>query len=63
MTRRVASRAAEASGPPPKVLPRAPGLTAAATAPLISSAPMGTPEARPLAEVTRSGLTPWRPAT
>src|SRR6185312_7300703 len=54
----VASNAAHARGPPPKVLPRSPDLSERAISAVMSKAPMGTPEAIPLASVMKSGSTP-----
>ena len=53
-----ASISAQASGPPPKVLPRSPYWSPAATSSLASTAPAGKPPASPLAVVRRSGVTP-----
>src|SRR4051794_3498606 len=59
ITRSVARSAAHASGEPPNVLPRSPGFSCAAIASLIKTAPIGTPEAMPFAEVRRSGAMPY----
>ena len=44
-----------ASGPPPNVVPCWPGPKTPAARPPVSSAPIGTPEPRPLAKVITSG--------
>ena len=51
--------AAQASGEPPNVLPRSPGFSCTAIASLIKTAPIGTPEAMPFADVRRSGEMPY----
>ena len=54
----VAAMAAQAMGPPPKVVPRPSSLSAAVTAGVMSSAPQGKPLPRALAVVIMSGRTP-----
>ena len=58
MASSTASPAAQASGPPPKVVPWLPGVSTPAAGPAASMAPMGTPPARPLASVITSGRMP-----
>ena len=58
MTSRVASAAAQGTGPPPKVLPRSPCAMVALTRSAQITAPIGSPDARPLAMVMISGVTP-----
>src|SRR6266566_3386994 len=49
-------RTAQASGPPPKVVPCIPGETREATSSVVRMAPSGSPAARGLAIKTMSGL-------
>ena len=54
----LASAAAQGTGPPPKVLPRSPIVRRAVMAGVATTAPIGSPAARPLANVRMSGVTP-----
>ena len=54
----VAWIAAQASGPPPKVEPRSPGLRLAPISPAARTAPLGTPEPSAFAKVCSCGRTP-----
>ncbi len=58
MTSSVACSAADANGPPPKVLPRSPPPTLEATLSGSNTAPRGNPEAIPFAQATTSGSMP-----
>jgi hypothetical protein len=60
MASRVATIIAQASGPPPKVLPSAPWPMPFVTSAVASTAPAGKPPATPLATVSRSGTTSAR---
>jgi hypothetical protein len=58
ITASTVSMAAQAIGPPPKVVPSSPTLRRAAISAVVITAPAGKPPARPLAVVMMSGVTP-----
>ncbi len=58
ITSSVVRPATDTSGPPPNVVPWLPGLNTFAATPLPRHAPIGTPEAKPLASVITSGVIP-----
>src|SRR5690349_10377979 len=58
MVRTTSSATLATRGPPPKVVAWSPGLSAAATALVTSTAPIGNPPASGFASVTMSGTTP-----
>ena len=59
MTSMTVLMAAQATGPPPNVVPSAPALRSVAMVCGISTAPHGKPPPKPFATVKRSGRTPW----